>query len=236
MTRIVSASLGTAVWRAGLADPHLHWRRTKSAWELAVSWESRRSTDSGLPVEVHDTLHSHAAFQNPTLLLGIVEHRVALDTARTPSQNDLWCMLATDSGPVSVAVEGKAGEDFDRRLKDWFGSGKETEGKERRLKFLCEVLGIAGSPPLTLRYQLFHRAASAVLEAKRWRIGKALMLVQSFAESSTSWQDYVDFAELLGLSVARNAVSGPVVAGGVELYLAWVHSQVASDEVAAAAV
>jgi hypothetical protein len=52
MTRIASASLGTSVWRAGLADPYLHWRRTKSAREMAVSWGSRRDTDSGLPDEV----------------------------------------------------------------------------------------------------------------------------------------------------------------------------------------
>ena len=236
MSRIVSASLGTAVWRAGLADPYLHWRRKKSAWELAVSWESRRGTESGLPDEVYEALHSHVAFREPALLLGIVEHRVALDTPKTPSQNDLWCMLSTATGHVSVAVEGKAGEDFDRRLKDWFGSGKEKDGKERRLKFLCDVLGIKEAPALTLRYQLFHRAASAVLEARRWRIGRALMLVQSFSESATSWQDYADFAELLGLSVARNTVSGPVMLDGVELYVGWVHSEVASDEVAATAV
>jgi hypothetical protein len=48
------------------------------------------------------------------------------------------------------------------------------------------------------------------------------MLVQSFKESSTSWQDYVDFAALLGLTVARNRVSGPVKAGSTDLYLSWV--------------
>jgi hypothetical protein len=115
MTRIVSASLGTAVWRAGLAEPYLHWRRTKSAWELAVSWESRRATESGLPIEVHGVLNAHAAFRSPTLLLGIVEHRVQLDTPKTLSQNDLWCMIATEAGQASVAVEAKAGEDFERR-------------------------------------------------------------------------------------------------------------------------
>jgi hypothetical protein len=170
------------------------------------------------------------------LLVGIVEHRVALDTPRTPSQNDLWCMLATQQGQVSMAVEGKAGEDFDRRLGDWLGSGKESEGKKRRLKFLCDVLGISGEPAMHNRYQLFHRTASAILEAQRWRVGRAVMLVQSFSESKTSWQDYVDFAGLLGLSPARNAVAGPAIASGIELFLCWVDSPKASGEVAAAAV
>lgn len=62
------------------------------------------------------------------------------------------------------------------------------------------------------------------------------MLVQSFKESGTSWQDYVDFADLLGLAVTRNSVSGPVKAGDAELYLAWVKSEPATDAIAAAAV
>lgn len=234
MTRIVSASLGAAVWRAGLADPYLHWRRTRSAWEMAVSWESERASESGLPHEIHAALNAHPTFRNPRLLLGVVEHRVMLDTLKTPSQNDLWCMLITDEGQVSVAVEAKAGEEFDKRLQDWLAS--ESEGKERRLAFLCRELGVSGVPDQNLRYQLFHRAASAVLEAKRWRVGKALMLVQSFKESGTSWQDYADFAALLGLTVGRNIVSGPVKASGVDLYLSWVESPLATDAAAASAV
>jgi hypothetical protein len=234
MTRLVSACLGTAIWRAGLADPYLHWRRTRSAWEMAVSWESQRNSLSGLPHEIHGALNSHWAFRNPVLLLGIVEHRVNLDTPKTPSQNDLWCMMLTDAGQVSVAVEAKAGEEFDKRLRDWLAS--ESEGKQQRLAFLCDVLSINERPDPKLRYQLFHRAASAVLEARRWRVGQALMLVQSFQESPTSWQDYVDFAALLGLTVARNSVSGPVKASGTDLSLSWVESALATDANAAAAV
>lgn len=203
---------------------------------MAVAWESKRNSPSGLPAEIHAALDAHAAFRNPALLLGIVEHRVILDTPKTPSQNDLWCIMSTDTGLASVAVEGKAREDFDKRLTDWFGSGTERGGKERRLKFLCEVLGVCREPEVTHRYQLFHRAASAVLEARRWHLTKALVLVQSFKESATSWQDFVDFATLLGLSVARNGVSEAAKAGGVDLHLAWVHSELATDEIAALAV
>jgi hypothetical protein len=66
-----------------------------------------------------------------------------------------------------VTVEGKAGEEFDKRLVDWLKS--EGDGKERRLAFLCKTLGVTSRPDPGLRYQLFHRAASAVLEAQRWR-------------------------------------------------------------------
>lgn len=236
MSRIVSTSLGPATWRAGLADPHLHWRRSKSAWEMAVSWESRRHSESGLPHEVEAVLEAHSAFQNPRLLVGVVEHRVRLDTPKTPSQNDLWAMLLTDDGHVSVAFEAKAGEDFDRRISDWLTSDKDPTAKRKRLRWLCDVLGVQGEPPTRLRYQLFHRAASAVLEAKRWRASKALMLVQSFADSPTSWQDYVDFAALLGVTATRNSISGPARADNIDLYLGWVDSPLANDSAAATAI
>lgn len=157
-----------------------------------------------------------------------------LDTTKTPSQNDLWCVVGTDTGSASVAVEGKAGEDFDRRLVDWLKS--EGNAKDRRLAFLCDTLGSSEKPGEHLRYQLFHRAASAVLEARRWRLTKALMLVQAFGESQTSWQDYSDFASWLGLKVTRDDVAGPVDASGVDLYLTWIDCPLAADDVAAAAV
>lgn len=234
MSRIMSASLGTSTWRAGLADPYLHWKRGRSAWEMAVSWEAVRSSDRGLPTEIASVLSAHEDFADPRLLLGIVEHRVHLDTPRTPSQNDLWCVLGTSSGSVSVAVEGKAGEDFDRRLVDWQESG--SKAKAARLTFLTDVLGLSDTPALSLRYQLFHRTASAVLEARRWGLAKALMLVQSFAESQSSFQDYLAFADLLEISGSRNEIAGPRQLDGVALYLSWVDSPLAGDSVAAEAV
>lgn len=187
-----------------------------------------------MPEEVRLVFDTHPDLRNPKLLIGVVEHRVELDTVKTPSQNDLWCMVLTDSGQVSVAVEGKSGEDFDKTLADWIGQG--SLGKERRLAFLCDVLKIQAKPDLAHRYQLFHRAASAILEARRWNVDKAVMLVQSFSESQTSWQDYVKFAALLGVSVARNTVSAPVSVDAGRLYLAWVDSPLASDASAAHAL
>jgi len=234
VSRIVAESLGTAVWRAGLADPNLHWKRGRSAWEAAVSWESRRTSPSGLPEEIEVALVRHPSLQRATLLLGIVEHTVILDDPKRPSQNDLWGVLLTDAGHVSMAVEAKAGEDFDKTLGVWLKS--DSEGKEKRLAFLCNHLGLREDPPDALRYQLFHRSVSAVLEARRWRFPAALMLVQSFEESRTSWQDYAAFASFLGLDARRNDVSGPRTFDGIALFLAWVDSPKADDRRAASAV
>ncbi len=234
MSRIVSESLGPAVWRAGLSDPNLHWKRGRSAWEAAVSWESQSASHTGLPQEIDAAFSRHPSFQRATLLLGIVEHTVILDDPKRPSQNDLWGVLLTDEGHVSMAVEAKAGEDFDKPLGVWLKS--DSEGKEKRLAFLCNQLGLQKAPPDALRYQLFHRSVSAVLEARRWRFPTALMLVQSFEESRTSWQDYAAFASFLGLDARRNEVSGPRALAGIALFLAWVDSPKADDRRAASAV
>lgn len=234
MSRITSASLGTATWRAGLADPQLHWKRGRSAWELAVSWESRRLTESGLPPEVELALATSPQLAEAKLLLGIVEHSVRLDTDRTPSQNDLWCMLRTTSGLASVAIEGKAGEDFDKPLSAWLTTGRS--GRPQRLAFLRETLGCESEPPGDLRYQLFHRTASAILEARRWGIDRAVMLVQSFAESRTSWEDFAAFGRYLGLATGRNCATPPRDTQGIDLHLAWVDSPQATDAQAGLAV
>src|SRR6185369_14272426 len=51
------------------------------------------------------------------------------------------------------------------RLTEWLGEG--SANKEARLTGLATILG-ARSIPGEIRYQLIHRAASAVLEARRF--------------------------------------------------------------------
>jgi hypothetical protein len=234
VNRIVTESLGTAAWRAGLADPQLHWKRGRSAWELAVDWESCRDTETGIPQHVAEALDTHSDFQGSRLLLGVAEHSVVLDDSRRPSQNDLWAILRTEVGHVSVAVEAKSGEDFDKPIGDWLGDGSSR--KSRRLSFLCETLGLLERPGNHVRYQLIHRAASALLEARRWGFERALLLVQSYGESKTSWTDFDVFGTVMGLTLFRNRVVGPCAACNEKLYVAWVDSPPADDRRAALAV
>ena len=240
MSRIATESLGTAAWRAGLSDPHLHWKRGKSAWEMAVSWEAKRDTHSGLPPEIVAAMTAHPAFLEPQLLVGLVEHCVMLDDPRRPSQNDLWAIVLTATGHVSMAVEGKAGEEFDKPLGEWLTgktpSNDKSAGKQRRLDFLCSALALKARPAAELRYQLFHRTASAVIEAKRCRLPTALMMIQSFAESRSSWSDYAAFTQLFGVSAARQTIIGPWDACGTSLYFGWVDCRAADDTLAATAV
>lgn len=224
--------MGTADWRRLLADPYRQWRRTRSAWELAVSWERHRNSESGLPPEISAAFDTEPDLGEARLLLAIPEHRVVLDDERRPSQNDLWAVVRTRRGVCSVAVEAKAGEEFDKPLEEW----NTSVGTAKRLKFLRGVLNLIEEPPSSLRYQLLHRTASAVLEARRWGLAHAVMLVQVFGESKTSWTDFVAFAACLGAGATRNRVTAGRPVHEIQLYVGWVDSLPSADGDAVAAI
>jgi len=67
---------------------------------------------------------------------------------------------------ISIAVEGKVKEEFGPTV------GKKREdsspGVKERLDYLCNLLGITGHDLDTIRYQLLHRTASALIETERF--------------------------------------------------------------------
>ena len=228
MKRIHISTMGASDWRRLLADPETQWERTASAMELAVSWECAQSTERGLPGEVAASLDRQVVLSGAQLLLAFPEHKVALKGRGKPSQSDVWALLLTDNGYLSTAVEGKAGEPFASTLGEWLKAA--SEGKHERLKSLCEILQITPDLAPELRYQLFHRTASALLEAERFRAPLALMLVQSFREDPISWSDYVAFCQLFGISAKRGEISEAHRSGPQRLFLGWVDSPLASDK------
>jgi len=97
-----------------------------------------------------------------------------------------------------------------------------SEGKKERLSFLCSLIGLDASLLENIRYQLLHRTASAIIEAKRFHAKYAVMLVHSFSQIAEGFDDYKQFVELFGVTAETNKI----VFGGqyldVHLYLAWV--------------
>src|SRR5690606_33485924 len=103
----------------------------------------------------------------------------------------------------------------------------KTDGRARRLQWACRFLGIDAEACSMLRWQLFHRTASAGIEAKRFRASCATMMVHDFSPQPSWIDDYLAFAEMVG---ARNAgvdaVSEPIAVDGIRLRLAWVQDEV----------
>ncbi len=70
-------------------------------------------------------------------------------------------------------------------------------------------MGLNEPVPGAIRYQLLHRAASAIIEAKRFGAPHAIMLVHSFSQTHEWFADYAAFAKLLGVE-GQSIASSPL--------------------------
>jgi hypothetical protein len=203
-------------WAALLADPVKHWKSGYSARTLAHSWQDAL----GFPVEVASALRSEPLFADIELLIAMPEHQVPLPGGARPSQNDIWALARAGENLVSIAVEGKVDEAFGPTLDEWLSD--PSPGKSQRLAFLREQLGLGESLPGALRYQLLHRTASAIIEAKRFCAPQAVMLLHSFSKTRQWFGGYAAFAALLGAKVEVDRTVSLGQHGGVALFLCWV--------------
>lgn len=235
MRRIFVPASGLGDWRSRLAEPDTQWVRGASAFETAVSWEVAAKTPRGLPAKVAALLDSQVPLRDAEVILAVPEHQVRLPGGNRPSQNDVWALLVTDSGLVSMAIEGKAGEPFGETLGEWLNQA--SSGKKERLQFLMQQLGLQIEPPASIRYQLLHRTASAVIEAATCSASAAVMIVQSFRRDPKGELDFADFCELVGERIEPGELKPAVNVGGRDLYLGWARCEPATDaEIARAAV
>jgi len=206
-------------WRKFLAKPDKQWRSGYSAKELAEYWENA----DGFPAELQVMFakSTNLALSELELLLAIPEYQVNLPDGKRPSQNDLFVLArAKDGQLVSLMVEGKVSEPFGETLEIWLKDA--SEGKKQRLKILCDILGLQNEPPMSIRYQLFHRTASAILEAKRFNAKYAVMIVQSFSPEHKWFSDYQDFLSLFGVSSKINELVELPKSEGKRVFTGWV--------------
>lgn len=205
-------------WQGLLAEPDLHWKKGRSARALAHCW-----TDAdGWPASFGAAL-TQAGLGQLEILLGLPEHRVPLAGGARPSQTDLFVLArdATDGSLAALAVEGKLSEPFGPLASDWLE--EDEGGKRTRLRFLLETLGLSDTTTTgSLRYQLLHRTASAVIEARRFNAARALMIVHSFSGEQAGFSDYSVFAKMLGASPGVGVISQAHGCDGTQLWLGWV--------------
>jgi hypothetical protein len=205
-------------WKQLLADPEKQWKEGYSAHALAHCWQNA----DGLPEEVHAVLTGSGipTLESPELLIGLPEHRVPLPGGTTPSQTDLWVLARVGSELISIAVEGKVSESFGPTLGRWLQDA--SSGKQKRLKYLAQKLGLSLPLPDTIRYQLIHRTASAIIEAERFNAAGAMLLVHSFSQSDDWFEDYARFVALFGAEAAPNTAVEGKETEPIRLYFAWV--------------
>jgi hypothetical protein len=208
--------------------PHLarqdsHWRAGYSAQELAVAWSG---SENDFPASVRAVLTTAPEYALAELLDGFFEREVELGSPGRNSQTDLMVIAGLADELGVIAVEGKVEESFSELIKEW----NTTAGKQRRLQGLCDTLGLNVSGIGDIRYQLLHRTASAIYEAKRYRCHHALMLVHSFSSTHRWFDDFAAFSRVMGLPLETPGhCSSARVCQGVSLRLAWVADQPHKD-------
>ncbi len=211
MTRVHIPSSGPIAWQAFLAKPDLHWRTGYSAKTLAYCWESA----NGLPPEIARMFDAPAE-----LLLAVPEYKVPLPGGTTQSQNDVFALIRHGEETCAAMIEGKVNEPFDKTVAEWLRT--PSDGKQVRLRHLCELLGLDPErPPLHLRYQLLHRTASALIEARRFKTDEAAMIVHSFSPQRLWFEDYVALLEAIGLSAEADIAVVTTLKTGQRLRLGW---------------
>lgn len=119
-----------------------------------------------------------------------------------------------------MAVEGKVAESFGPTLEEWRKDA--SDGKQLRWSFLCATLGLDEELDPGLRYQLFHRAASAVLAARRYHSPLAVLLVHSFSAQDAGHSDFSAFLRLFGANAEPGSVVPLATLGVTRLYAGWV--------------
>ncbi len=218
MSRILSFTSGPQDWQKLLVDKNKHWKEGYSARTLAHCWEAA----DGFPPEISlpFALCGDSLLANLTPIFAIPEFKVPLPGGVRSSQNDIFVLARSSSGPVSIMVEGKVNESFGPTLGEW--RNEASSGKKKRLSFLLRLLGLSNVPADSTRYQLLHRSVSAIITGEQYRAVAAVLIVHSFSQSYTGWPDYQAFTSLFGVEAAIGTIQKLGISSSLPLYGVWV--------------
>ena len=218
MGRILAFTSAPQDWKGLLADPDKQWKRGYSARTLAHCWEA----SDGLPPEVAQAfaLSNEQLLAGLTPILAVPEFKVCLPGGNRASQNDIFVLARSEAGPVVVMVEGKVNESFGPTVEAWRKGA--SAGKKTRLEFLSRTLGLESSPPALVRYQLLHRAASAIIVGEQYRAAAAVLVIHSFSPKKAGWKDYQVFTRLFGFEAQMGVIQRLGATTRIPLFGVWV--------------
>ena len=217
MTKIFIPANNPDDWKPLVGSEN--WKTGYSAKALAYCWQEAND----FPESVRNVFIKSGIglFKNVKLLLAFPEWKTPLSGGRRPAQNDIFILAKGNNQLISITVEGKVSEPFDKTVAEW--KLESSKGKETRLKFLCDELLLAEEQIDHIRYQLLHRTASAIIEAKKFNAQNALMLVHSFSQYDEWFEDYSQFLALFGLNnVKPDSLVFAKNINGIDLYFSWV--------------
>lgn len=219
MNKIYIPSDSPDRWKDLLAEPEKQWKVGYSARALAYCWQEA----DGFPESIVTTFQNSKIdlFENVELLFAFPEYKVPLPGGKRESQNDIYVIAKSNNNLISIMIEGKVSEPFDKPVSSWISNSGGNSGKQDRLDFLLNKLNLNQARVQQIRYQLLHRTVSAIIEAQRIGAKNALMLVHSFSQTSKWFNDFARFVRLFGLIAEENTIVGPYQTDGINIYFGW---------------
>jgi hypothetical protein len=183
----------------------------------AACWEAAAPQ---LPPEMQRVLETSgcAPLSDLELLMAVPEWEVALPGGTTTSHSDVMALCRNDFGLVAIAVEAKVLEAFGETVGE--KRSDASDGQLVRLDYLQRLLHVDRFED-DIRYQLIHRTASALLTARQFHAGSAVMAVHAFGTPADRRSDFDAFAAAIrGRPVSQEVIE---VDGFSEprLFLAW---------------
>jgi hypothetical protein len=159
-----------------------HWKKGRSAMELARSWTG----DHG-PEALRNLLDQVTGTAGFELNLGVPEAQTRFDRFRGPRNHDLLLIGEAAGGKTVVSIEGKVDESFGQTLGGYQGAARRRIGRNEPTNALERLQGLtraiagwdAGAAPkrLELRYQLFSAVAGAVAAAVDEEADQAVLCI-----------------------------------------------------------
>ena len=154
-------------WKAAHKNEN-HWRKGYSAHATAHAWQP----PPAFPPPVLAALRAAPPlFADIKPIKGYVERATKMPAGGYPSMTDLIVFAQSGGDAVIIAVEGKSNERFgDHAVEEWSKATKGTDdnaNRKKRLAGILEIIGLNESDTLqTVRYQLLHRMAAAVVGSR----------------------------------------------------------------------
>jgi uncharacterized protein DUF6946 len=217
MKRIFVPTRSGSDWQRLLAKPVLHWKKGASAMTTAAAWEAAADR---VPSEISVVLDSsrNEALLDLELLAAIPEWETPLEGGATPSHTDVLALCSNRNGLCVVAVEAKVNEDFGPLMEEKRASASSDQ--DARLTYLQGLLRVPRFAD-NIRYQLIHRTAAALLTARQFHAGTAVIMVQSFGSKPSLRQDFSLFCTALNAHELAPGVLHASQFDAPRLFLAW---------------
>jgi hypothetical protein len=224
-----------------------HWKDYRSAKELAKAWF--RKPDATPPDELLCFLQQSFPGNEISLTLAYPERVVPLDTFGGEHRNtDLLVLGNVGFLKVAISIEAKADEPFgDHLVGEYYDRRRSVPGSNvcARIDGLSRALFNTGldAQIRSLRYQLLHATAGALIAAKKYGAEAAIFLVHKFISNrlnpssiACNDRDWRTFVAAIGkgreVRGERNYAIGPLgVAGGeyvpsdIPLYLGMIEAR-----------